>query len=201
MKKKIIVSLFFTVLFGLVLAAQVSGQSKFGQRTEPFLKTFSSGTYHMKSTMSSDGNTAEMEVFAKGGMIASVMSALGETARTVVRDNKTYMIMDSMKMIIVAASTDISGTGAVDAGNLKFTGSGTAAFAGKNLPFEEYASNDGSKMLFFVDGNRLAGIRTSVPEQGSADMVISALDQNIPDSVFNIPTSGYQVQDMSSFGR
>ena len=185
------------LVLGLILAAQVFGQTKFGPKTEPLLKTFTSGTYHMKSSMSGGGMTSEMEIFVKGDRIATVISAQGEKNRIIVRDNKTYMINDSQKMIMVSPSGDTSATGAVDTGAMIFTGSGTASFAGKNLPYEEYKTDEG-KVQYFVDGNKLAGMRTIIPGQGNMDMVISALDQNVPDSVFTVP-SGYEVLDMSGF--
>ena len=196
MKRKSIFILLMAMIFGLILITQVSGQTKFGPRTESYMKTFSGGTYHMKAYMTESGARTDMEIFTKGGRIASTVSVSGQTTRIIVRDNKTYMIMESMKMIIVTAMQDISQTGAVNTAGMSYTGSGTAGFAGKNLPYEEYLS-DGNKTQFFYDGNTLAGIRNIISGK-TVDTVVTALDQNIPDNVFNVPSSGYQVQDMSA---
>ena len=198
MKKKSLIVLSLALVFGLIFAVQVSAQTKFGPKTEAFIKIFASGTYHMKASMTAAGVKTDMEVFTKGGRIASVMSSQGETARMVMKDNKTYIIMDSAKMILVTPIQEGSDTGAVDTSKMAFTGSGTANFAGKNLPYEEYTSGS-EKTQFFIDGNKLAGMRTIVPGEGNVDTVISVLDQNVPDSAFNIPSSGYQIQDMSAF--
>jgi len=198
MSRKKTVTLLFTLVLCLVLTGQVSSQTNFGPKTEPFFKIFASGTYRMKTAMTASGSTGDMEQFAKGGKIASVTTTQGQTVRTVISSNKTHMIMESAKMMMITASQSMYGTGAVDANSMKFTGSGTAVFTGKNLPYEEYINSDGSKTQFFIDGNRLAGTRSTVPGQGTADMVILVLDQNVPDSIFNIPTSGYQVQDISN---
>jgi len=205
-KKKVVV--LFAVVLALVLVSQVSGQAKFGPKTEPIFKTFSSGTYHMKTTMSDGGVKADMDTYIKGGRIATVISTQGETMRTVVKDKKNYIIMDSQKMIMItaanAAMQNASGAGTIDPNMFTYTGSGTANFAGKNLPYEEYTvkadNKTESKSQFFIDGDKLVGIRSIVPKQKAVDLVILALDQNVPDSVFVVPTSGYQVQDMSSFG-
>ncbi|WP_461247949.1 hypothetical protein [Treponema sp. R6D11] len=197
--KKKIIALFFTVILIFVLVGQVSGQTKFGPKTEQFLKTFTSDTYHMKSTMSGNGVKADMETYVKGGKTATVMSSKGETTRTVLKDKKTYTILDSLKMIMITAAQNTLSNGAVDTNTLTYTGSGTAVFAGKNLPYEEYTVKTGGKAQFFIDNNKLAGIRNITPGQGTVDLVILALDQNVPDSVFVIPSSGYQVQDMSGF--
>ena len=199
MKNKSAVILILVLTFSLILAAQVSGQTKFGPKTEAFLKILASGNYHMKATMTAGGFKSDMEVYVKNNRISSTVSSQGESTRIVIRDNKTYMIMDSAKMILVTAMQDTSQTGAVDSSKMAFTGTGTANFAGKNLPYEEYAES-GDKTQFFVDGSKLAGMRNITSGADTVDTVISVLDQNVPDSVFNIPSTGYQVQDMSNFG-
>ena len=184
------------LILGVVLAGQIFGQTKFGPKTEPLLKIFASGTYHMKATASGGGTASDMETYSKGGMIATLMSAQGMNSRIVIKDSKSYMIMDAQKMIMVSSLKDTSSTGAVDTNNITFTGSGTAVFAGKSLPYEEYKTGDGSSVQYFIDGNKLAGIRTVVSGQGNMDMVITVLDQNVPDSIFDIPTGDYQVINM-----
>ena len=191
-------AIFFVLAFGLILAGQVSAQVKFGPKTESFFKIFSGGTYHMKTTTSAGGVSAEMELFIKGDRLATTVSSQGQTVRTILRDNKAYMIMDQMKMIMITPSQGVYNSGAIDTTGMSFSGSGTAAFAGKNLPYEEYTDNNKDKAQYFIDGNRLAGVRSISSAAGTVDMVISVLDQNVPDSVFNIPTSGYTVQDMSN---
>ena len=193
MKKK---SIIIALVIGLIMAAQVSGQIKFGPKTETFLKIFASGNYHMKATTTADGVKADMEMFTKSGRIASTVSAEGETVRVVMRDNKTYMIMESLKTIMITAIQDGSQSGVVDTSKMTFTGTGTASFAGKNLSYEEY-TEEGKKTRFFIDGNKLAGMR-AIADGETMDIIISILDQNVPDSAFNIPSSGYQVQDMSN---
>jgi len=190
----------FALILGLVLIGQASGQIKFGPKTEPFLKTFVSGTYHMKARTTSGGTTAEMDIFSKGDMV-SVSSTQGDFSRMIIRDNKMYMIMESQKMILVTPAQNASDTvGTVETEGLVYTSAGTASFAGKNLPYEEYSTKDGSKVQYFIDGNKLAGMRNITPGENPEDVVILALDQNVPDSAFSVPTSGYQIQDMSKFG-
>ena len=75
------------------------------------------------------------------------------------------------------------------------TGSGTARFNGKNLPYEEYSTRGSDvKVQLFLDGNNLAGMRT-ITGENTIDMIILALDQNVPNNVFDIPT-GYQKIEM-----
>jgi hypothetical protein len=75
------------------------------------------------------------------------------------------------------------------------TGSGTARFNGKNLPYEEYSAKGSDvKFQFFLDGNKPAGFRTIAGKE-TFDTIILALDQNVPNNVFEIP-SGYRKVEM-----
>ena len=188
----LIVFVFFPVMYA-------SGQTKIGDKTAPFFKIFSSGTYHMKAKMTTAGVASDMEMYAKGDLLSMVTSMQGQAMRTVVKDKKAYVIMDSLKMIMISAAGNESQS--VDPNKMKYTGSGTAVFAGKSLPYDEYLNTDGSKGQFFVDGNKLAGIRTIMAKQGTVEMIVLELDQKIPNGVFDVPTQGYQVQDMSGLGR
>jgi len=59
-----------------------------------------------------------------------------------------------------------------------------------------YMIDEVKKMQYFIDGNKIARSRTITP-YGNIDTVISVLDQNVPVNAFNIPATGYQIQDMS----
>ena len=191
----------FLVVFVLFPVMYASGQTKFGDKTAPFFKIFSSGTYHMKAKSTSGGTTSDTDFYCKGGISAIITTESGESMRIVLKDKKMYMIFETSKMMMITPSMeDQIPTTIIETDKIKFTGSGTAVFAGKSLPYDEYAGADGGKSQYFVDGNKLAGIRT-VSKEGTEDAVVAALDQNIPNNVFDIPGSGYTVQDMSGMGR
>jgi len=183
-------------VLGIVMAGFAFGQAA-GSRSASFMKIFESGTYHMKAKMNNDGVEVSMEVFVKGNNLSCITSAEGETVRVIFKDNKTHMIMESQKMIIVMPASDMTEFGKIETSGLSFTAAGTANFDGRNLPYEEFKGPDGEKTQYFFDGNRLAGIRESDGSETS-DIVISELNQNVPDSVFNIP-AGYTVLEMPSF--
>ena len=171
-----------------------------GSRTEAYFKTLSSGNFHMKAKMKMGNTETTIETYVKGESTASVISAQGETSRVIQKDKKMYTIIDSAKMVIVTAMNNAPDPGSVKTNGMRFTGSGTAGFNGKNLPYDEYSGANNVKVQIFTDGNSLAGIRNTVSGQNSVDLIILALDQNIPNNVFDIP-SGYMIQDMSGFGR
>lgn len=173
-----------------------------GRRTDAAFKFFSSGTYHMKAIMYAAGMpTTTIETYAKGDNMALISTSQNMSSRMINKGNKTYIIMDSEKRVMVMALQDNDQPG-TDTDNMKFLGSGTADFRGKSLPYEEFTeldSSDDTKVRYFFDGTKLAGIR-SIGSGVTMDMEVLALDQNIPGNVFDIP-SGYQVTDMSTFGR
>jgi hypothetical protein len=171
-----------------------------GGRTGAFISMFDGKNYHMKARTSFQGIEMVTETYIKGDMFASVSETMGISTRSVQRDDMTYIIMDATRTYMVfprSASTGNPSEEPVQTAGLIFTGSGTARFDGRNLPYEEYSiTTDGYtiKMQWFLDGNNLAGIRTITSEM-TIDMVILALDQNVPNSVFEIP-AGYQRMEM-----
>ena len=175
-----------------------------GGKTAAFFNMFDGKNYHMKTKTIIEGaelppEAAAMdmisEIFIKGDMMATVSEVMGMISRTVTRDGMMYVIMDATRTVmVIPASSDNPSEEPVRTSGLIMTGSGTARFNGKNLPYEEYSlsSEEGYtiKMQWFLDGNNLAGIRTITREM-TIDMVILVLDQNVPNSVFEIP-AGYQ---------
>ena len=199
--------LFILFAIGIVMAITVINPIKAftqtgSRKTDSIFNTFKSGSFHMKGNMWTNGAVqGTFETYFKDGNMASITTAQGMTSRIINKDKKTYMIMDSEKMVMVTPLQNQPQAGTSTEGFV-YLSSGTAEFHGKNLPYEEYSdpkSGKDSKVQYFFDGNKLAGIR-NIAAQMSADMEILALDQNIPGNVFDIP-AGYQVTDMSAFGR
>ena len=181
MKKFLILVLVF------VLPGVVFSQSK----AASFIKMISSRTYHMKTKMVGGGMETDMEMWVKGDNAATVMESGGQRSRMIMRDNKLHMIDDTAKTIMVIPTSPDSREDPVSIDG-KMTGSGTANFNGKNMSYEEYTDEDGTKAWWFFDGSRLAGMRNFTSE-GNIDIIVLALDQNVPANVFNLPT-GYKTQ-------
>ena len=189
MKKLIALTIMFVLAFTLTACGAVSGRI-----TDTFVNIFSSGSYHMKAKMITDGVEATMESYVKRDIMAVIMETHGVTMRTVMRDNKVHIIDNAEKTVMtMPASMGAPGsTPAVDTNKMNYLGSGTANFHGKNLPYDEYSVDNGGKTQLFVDGNKLAGIR-NISGGNVADIVILVLDQNVPDSVFEIPAGYTQI--------
>jgi hypothetical protein len=170
-----------------------------GAKTGTYFNLFDGKNYHMKARTNFQGMEVVTESYIKGDMIATVSETMGMTTRSVQRDNMIYVIMDATRSVMVMSRSASSGNPSEEplrTAGMVVTGSGTARFDGRNLPYEEYsiAGDSNAKTQLFIDGNNLAGIRVIGSGQ-TIDMVILALDQNVPNSVFEIP-AGYQMVEL-----
>jgi hypothetical protein len=180
-------------------AAAPTTVGKSGGKTSAFFNMFDSGTYHMKAKTTVSGMEVISETYIKGDMMASVGETGGMSYRTIKRDNSMYVIDDRAKTVMVMSLSASFGSATeepVRTAGMIVTGSGTALFNGKNLPYEEYslAGESSVRVQLFLDGNNLAGMRTIAVGQ-TIDTIILALDQNVPNSVFEIP-AGYQRMEL-----
>jgi hypothetical protein len=99
------------------------------------------------------------------------------------------LIDDASKSYTVTPGASGGNSNPVVVDGMKPTGSGTAEFNGKSLPYQEYTDPSGDKAQYFTDGDKLAGVRSATAGV-NVDIVILELDQNVPDNVFDMP-SGY----------
>jgi len=160
-----------------------------GRVADAFYNMFDSGTYHMKVKIVGADMEMVMEYYFKGDMIATSIEGAGENGRMISKDGKNYIINDEEKMVMemsAANHPDLDESAGVDTDVMEYSSSGKDDFQGKNLPYDEYSLKDGGTTQFFVDGNKLAGIRNLVDGE-VIDMVILELNQNVPDKVFEIP--------------
>jgi len=171
---------------------QISGNT--GALTKSIFSTLmGGGTYHMKMKVKT-GESAEeeAEIFFKNGKTAMPMKAEGEDTRVVYKDGKVYVVMDAYKMVIVSDIT--AGNEAPDMGdtsNLTYIGEGSGEFDGGNYRYDEYTDNDGGRHFYYVDGAAWKGVRT-IAYGETSDVVMLEFDNNVPDSVFDIPAD-YEV--------
>jgi len=168
-----------------------------GKLTDNIFQIMQGDTYHVKMMMSIDDETVEMEIYAKGNMSAVLMGGIfGMDMRVIVKDNKSYTIFDELKMIV---EDDIISSDEIDfidnTSDLTFVGEGSGFFNGKTCKFDEYVDSDGGRYFYYVDGNTFVGVRSIINGETS-DVIITAFDKNVPDSVFNIP-SDYEPLDPS----
>jgi len=192
MKKLIALAFAFVLAFTII--AYYTARERV---SEKFIKMLSSDSYHIELKIVVGGVEIQMEKYEKKGMIAATTKAKDVTMRIIMRDNKTYMIDDSKKTVLVMpelmqALADMVKTTAVNTKRMRYVGSGKANFQGKNLPYEEYRIDNRGKSQFFVDGKKITGIR-NISGSEVAEVVILALNKYVSDSVFQIPDDYTQI--------
>ena len=175
-----------------------TGKGTKGERlTKNIFSTLTSGTYHMKlKGISGEMEGFEIEMYAKGGVTAMLMNTEGMNIRAVTKSGKTYSVVDDWQMVFVnKADPDSEMPFANSIPQLIYVGEGSEVFYGKNCKYEEYKNDEGMQFFYYVDNGVFKGIRTV--ENGTITSVeVLVFDQNVPDSVFDIPAN-YEVYDSS----
>lgn len=135
-----------------------------------------------EATVAVDGD--DMAINSKGGGIESNMIFKGD---------KVYMIDHASKTITsFVQSQDMVGqmdTGTIDTEGINYLGTGKE----DGLVYEEYATLNGS-MKYYFDGKELVKISID-SDDGTMVMEILEMSDDVPASMFEIPT-GYQQLEM-----
>jgi len=216
MKKIVTIMLSCVLLFGMTAcgnsnsnnnnnSSNDNGENSNGANTEnvsdnndsgaaKYFKMFSGGTYHMKAKMVGGGVETTMEMYMKGDKWATLTEMGGMSNKMILKDHKMYIVNNEAKTVMVSNTTpSLEKRSGIETDGMTLTGSGKAEFNGKNLPYEEYSNNMGSKVQYFLDGDKLAGIR-NINDEMSIDIVILVLDQNVPDSIFDVPGNYQKIE-------
>ena len=193
--KKILVIIMGTILLVGVTACgkENTDDNGKGNISTHYFDIFSSNNYHMKASVMEGNVERTMEVYVKDEKISTTVTFEGETSRMITLKNRTYFLMDEEKLMNMAPIVIKEGSGIIDTGNLIEGPSGTERFNNKELTYDEYTESTGNKIRFFTENDRLVGIRI-VSKESTENIVIEVLDQNVPDSVFKIPTD-YELID------
>ena len=171
-----------------------------GALTKDIFVIFDSGVYHLRYVMEQGGMKMNVDSYEKNGQYAMVIDTAGTKTRNVVKDGKSYTVMDAQKLVqVVDLTSDSEAPGVGDTAELTFISAGNREFKGIVYPFEEFSDESGGTVVFYVDGGELKGIR-SVDGTGMAtDMEVLAFDTNVPDSVFDIPKD-YLMMEITGMG-
>jgi hypothetical protein len=173
----------------------ISSGNTAGSLTAGVFDIFDGGTYRMVMRTVDGEASQEIEVCTKGGQTAMLMESEGIVLRIVIKNGKSYTIMDEYKTIMIYAAGDDETPGVDETSNLTFVRQGAEDFHGNTYTYDEYTDDSGSRYFYYMKGGGLKGIRT-VTNGDTSDVEILAFDANVPDNVFDIPTD-YAVQDMS----
>ena len=185
MKKIKLLTLCLTALM-VVFAACNSGTINKANGPAKYFDVLSSGTYHLKTKMTAEGMDVAMEMYMKDGDWA-MTSKVGEyNSKMILKNDKMHIIDDISKTILITKATKTTQDMKIDAKGMTFIGTGEAEFDGRNLPYEEYTNETENKTQFFLEGDKLVGIRTFADGK-PIDMVVLEMDGNVPGNVFDIP--------------
>ena len=156
--------------------------------SQPYLDVFNSGDYYWKyhSVSEVEQETIEFttEQWVSGGKIATTTTINGETSRTIIRDGKAYVIIDSLKIIqeVDIGTVDTSVTPA----DWTYLGSGHADLFGRNLYYDEFRTGFGTTRIF-TDDNGLAGMSSDFGGSWMSLEVLELKAHVTDQSVFDLP--------------
>lgn len=148
-----------------------------------------------KATMEFDGQSTEMEatIAESGDKMSMISTGGGYTSKMVIKDGKTYMIDDASKTVTSMATPPDEGmaenSGEIDTSGITYLGTGNE----DGLVYEEYTTDAGG-LKYYFDGKDLVRIKMTT-EQGEMVMDIEELSNDVPASMFDIP-SDYQIISM-----
>jgi hypothetical protein len=171
-------------------------------RATEFIDIFNSDNYHLSfSESTSDAATSvtssvfdgTVDLWIKDGKIA-VKATLSEevmTLRLVQKNGKQYAISDDYKVVTISPlAPDDEMNFSFD--DYHFLGTGSDSFYGDIYEYEEYSNGAGSDedtsvRFYFSESGLLMGFRNMHADKSFTDVVLFALDSNIPADIFTVP--------------
>jgi len=165
-----------------------SGTAGTGGLTKDIFDIVDSGTYYLKlNIIISDEDEVTMEFFAKNGMNAAYMDYGGMEMKFIEKGGKTYTVLYTFEMVIVADATPDDDVGYdIKLENMVYIGEGSGDFRGRTYKYDEFRGQDGEQIFYYVDGSALIGIRT-ISRGEISEVEVLALNKNVPDDAFEFP--------------
>ena len=168
-----------------------------GGQAAAFVRLLAGDTYHIKTHSVTAGVEINIEVYLKNGMYAQYYTSGGMSTINISRDGKLYTYYVADKSYSDYDRPLDPASALYNTSGLTYDSSGTADFGGKNLPYDGYTDAFGDTKQYFTDGSALVGIRViNSLDNSSQDTDVLALDQDIPDSAFDLP-GGYTLSTPS----
>jgi len=158
-----------------------------------YFNVFSNRNYHMRLRLIVEEVEGTIEVYVKDDKVSTTTIIEDDISRMLILKNRTYILMDDDKLMNILDIAVTKDTGAIETGNLTKKGTGRDEFDNRELPYDEYLDNNDGKVRFFLENNKLVGIRT-IDNGDIRDMIIDVFDKNIPDNIFDIPKN-YKLMD------
>ncbi len=160
-----------------------------------FADMMKNNKYLMKYKMTSEFEGKSMEIeatVAVSGDNMAVTSSAGEIKTTIIsKGDKTYMVNHSQKMVMEMPQSNAlkdAKQNKIQTNGLTYVSSGIE----DGLTYEKYSTTNGD-MKYYFDGKKL--VKISIQNEGQT-MVMNILEMsnNVPDSMFEIPTDYQKTQ-------
>jgi len=196
----------YILLFLIVVAVMLSAcGNKTPKAYDALSKAFSGDSYTItvegKMNLTGNGDeTVTMTIAEKAENKYMEVKSSSVNASIIIKDNKTYTVLNDEKMYTVKDGQDAS---SIDTTGIKLSKDEldkmkTAAYTtgketidGKEYSYEKFNTEDGTDETYYFDGKDLKYIKTM--DQGEEVLLkIINLSGTVNDSIFNIP-DGYQL--------
>ena len=171
-----------------------------GALTKDFFEIIHSDEYHIMVNMMTSASGQDMDfsfqmaydVYAKDGMLAVLINFLG-IMRTVYIDGTRYEMYDDYKVMSISEDLEDSYIVTTRLDQLTYVGEESGEFLGDTYQYDEFTHRDGTVFRYYVDVGMLKGIQTIDPDGSIVYTEILVFDNDVPDSVFEIP-SDYEIE-------
>lgn len=146
-------------------------------------------TLKMNSIVNVEGEEMESLVttVVADGQSATIIESGDVSMTSIIKDDKSYMVMHDEKTVIVGSIPEEEelGLDEVDFENLEYLEKGKEEFLGNERVYEEYKVDDG-RVRYYFDGKELDGMKIMFGEETSI-IDVEFLSDQVDMSVFEIP--------------
>jgi uncharacterized lipoprotein YehR (DUF1307 family) len=156
---------------------------------EEYINVIKTKNYYIKYRMNLDGEQSEIAMAVQNDNIAMESGTGEERTNIIIKDGNTYMVNHNEATVLVTKNGENEATieePILAYEDLPFASEGTGDFLGKSCKFKEYDFN-GDKVKYYYDDDKVVGME-AVDDSGVYYIEILELSENVPESMFEIPS-------------
>ncbi|MGN1271326.1 MAG: hypothetical protein ACI4UX_05105 [Clostridia bacterium] len=207
--KKLVKSSLIAILLVVVAIAVTGCGSKTSKTYNAFSKAFSGDSYTIELeeyNVDEDEEKITLTIAKKGNDICQDVKSEGQHATIMIKDDTTYLIMHDEEMYIKSEGRDetilpeedevILSKDEIEALKIQEYKTGKEKIDDKEYEYEEYYDSENEiTERYYFEKNELKYIK-SIDSDGEEEIIkIVKLTSSVDDSIFNIPTDYYLVEE------